>query len=744
MRANRIAKILWATLVFALPALILYHFYAPVFACPACYLFQDTGDGLKNYYTLAWYVVHDQGWHFTGMNYPYGENIIYTDNQPLLALLLRWMHHHILPMDRHIVGTLNLLLILSLYLGVLVNYHLLRRWNTGRWWALGSAACIIFLSPQIMRFHGHYGLAYVFFIPLLLLVLDYIVRGPGRKWMWGLLAGLLILATSLIHLYFLFLHLLVVLAFLLCWAWQKRKDAVVFRRVAITLTGVILLPGAILLGIRKYTDPVTDRPTEPWGIDYHTIDFKTTFFSFIHPFDYAWTKFFGIERPIMEKIAYTGLIGLLMLPAMIWFLFRKKPENDTDVMVKALAGAALITWCMGAGIFYQHGLKGVWEAIPVLKQFRGLGRFGLPFYYLYTLACSYVLWRFFDRLRYRSLMRPASYVLGAVSLIWGFEAYVNMAEQSAPITHENTILTDTKKTYLPLIDSAGYAPGDFQAILQLPLVVVGNENLGVVRGFWTLSEGMHVGWETGLPLMDYSMSRTSIRQGLDMLEMIADPSVTKRRAKLLQDKPLLLVCDESLMIPAEKRWLPLAKPLGKRGSISLYSISPAVFSTSRVPDPSSLERLQPCRGWFMDFEDHPCDTAMSGKGALPITYPGFPVWSYVDTVVGERQWIVSFWSYVDDKHASVAMPKIIEWDYLGSMIQATGWHRDLIDWAEVQGSWMQVNIPLTTRGRGYNYQLLIDNAGTVIDNLSIRPSTDTCLTRLPDQILINNIPVARR
>ena len=128
-------RILWITFVLALPGVILYAYFPKIFACPACYLFEDGGDGLKNYYTLDYYVKHDSGWHFSGMNYPYGENIIYTDNQPILALTLQWIDRHVTDIDRHIIGTLNMLMLLSIYFAVLIIYKLLRRWSVGRWWA---------------------------------------------------------------------------------------------------------------------------------------------------------------------------------------------------------------------------------------------------------------------------------------------------------------------------------------------------------------------------------------------------------------------------------------------------------------------------------------------------------------------------------------------------------------------------------------------------------------------------------
>src|SRR5687768_16710515 len=51
--------------------------------------FSPWGDGYKNYYTLAYYLRYDCGIHFAGMNYPFGENVVFTDNQPAIAWLLK-------------------------------------------------------------------------------------------------------------------------------------------------------------------------------------------------------------------------------------------------------------------------------------------------------------------------------------------------------------------------------------------------------------------------------------------------------------------------------------------------------------------------------------------------------------------------------------------------------------------------------------------------------------------------------
>ena len=98
-------------LLLAIPLYIINTSFDKVLKCPSCYLFEDSGDGLKNYFSLSWYVLHDDGLHFSGMNAPYGEHILFTDNQPILAVALRFVHKNIASRDGHIVGIVNILLI---------------------------------------------------------------------------------------------------------------------------------------------------------------------------------------------------------------------------------------------------------------------------------------------------------------------------------------------------------------------------------------------------------------------------------------------------------------------------------------------------------------------------------------------------------------------------------------------------------------------------------------------------------
>src|SRR4051812_8595675 len=58
------------------------------------------GDGAKNYYTYLYEVLYGKGIWFTGMNYPYGEHLVYTDAQPLIAVPLAFLRTY-LPVSRN-------------------------------------------------------------------------------------------------------------------------------------------------------------------------------------------------------------------------------------------------------------------------------------------------------------------------------------------------------------------------------------------------------------------------------------------------------------------------------------------------------------------------------------------------------------------------------------------------------------------------------------------------------------------
>ncbi|MFT4757242.1 MAG: hypothetical protein ACI91R_001895, partial [Vicingaceae bacterium] len=53
-------------------------FYSDAFFSPNSYLFSNSNDGIKNYYTYAYHIKNNKSvTNFEGLNYPYGESFLY-------------------------------------------------------------------------------------------------------------------------------------------------------------------------------------------------------------------------------------------------------------------------------------------------------------------------------------------------------------------------------------------------------------------------------------------------------------------------------------------------------------------------------------------------------------------------------------------------------------------------------------------------------------------------------------------
>ena len=93
---------------------------------PSRMLMHGGVDGIKNYYTLSWFLEHNVSWTtFEGMNHPYGDLTVYTDGHPLLAWILRLLGVG----GGDAVGILNLVLLFSLVPATWLTWDIFKRLN---------------------------------------------------------------------------------------------------------------------------------------------------------------------------------------------------------------------------------------------------------------------------------------------------------------------------------------------------------------------------------------------------------------------------------------------------------------------------------------------------------------------------------------------------------------------------------------------------------------------------------------
>ena len=716
-----------ATLIVVLGGLLSMEF-GKIISCPSCYLIVNSGDGLKNYYTPSYFVKYDEGLWFSGMNYPYGEHIVYTDNQPIISSSIKLLST-VLPLENDVIGIIHVLLLLSILIAGLCIYHILRKLSLPRWYAALVAIPITIMSPQIFRFASHYSLAYVCYYPIfLLLFINFLERiKQGGKWLRpGVLLGLWIAWMGFTHLYY-FFTASAFLGFYLVAHFVLNR----FRwdRLLTTLTVLLIVSAAFIYGTVKITDPVTDRPGEAWGVHVFSANPAGTLLPWYRPFKDIWPDLLNASPPNVENHSYLGAAVVLVTPVLLymmgWLVYRVMRRNSPRKYSRrwatrhaghplVLVLAAALMWVFAAGWYYELMNDWILQQLPVLTQFRSLGRLVWMICLVMGISTAWLLYRWIRVAKtWRGARRVMAFVgIGLLISLWLVES-VRVYQSYIP-THrfENDRLGKTT-TYPDFLASKQINPDDYQSILVLPLTVVGSEKYADDRGMWWLRQGFKMSWETGLPLLDYQMSRTSLSQTCDLIQLLSDDHIPKDRLKSMDNRPIFLIAgDEKNMTGAEKRLIGKADLLGELDDIRLYTLSLSAFNVSPTPIDSNILVS-------MNFNDLTTEKALSGNGAMQITQSPHQLFSLVDTFSAGATLRFSSWSYLGPQTPVFAAVTHQSQVQDGSTKKVGDYSMYHFKPHNVIGDWVETSFEFEMSGTGKTHQFTIQPVGTWVDSVRI-------------------------
>lgn len=548
----------------------------------------DTGvDGLKNYFNPMFYLKYDSGTHFSGMNYPYGEHLVFTDGQPLITWILKGGERMGLEVADHLPGIFNLLMFASIWLGMLLLFGIGRFFQLPSWYAMCVGIIIGALAPQLHRLAGHYALAYACILPACWLMLLHLFS-PSVKHRWKNVVGLLLLgiAASMIHVYYVMITGVFILSYhLIASLPYWRKD---WKRVGGTLMQGLLLAGIPVLifkAMLSFTDTVIDRPTHPYGFFDHLAYWEGVFFPEMGPIWDFWNYFADIKRVVNEGYAYVGLAGLLVA---VFTLFRWgrwiSQRRPYRIFSPALPGqlnksfwAGCLVLLFAMGIPFVWSLEFLLDVLGPLKQFRSLGRFAWVFYYTFSMYSAVYFFLVFRRIKMGSRAIMAFWTLGLVLLFWWGEAWIHMSHRRERILqweHTNW-LREARVDYPSWLEEAGQDEDDFQAILPVPAFFIGSEKLYTERvDYFSTRHAMLAAYQTGLPIASGLLSRTSLSQSLRLAQLLSNDYLEK---EILQEfpnrKPLLVIgVDDAPLTENEAGLIKKGIKLGTRDNISLYRL----------------------------------------------------------------------------------------------------------------------------------------------------------------------------
>ena len=751
-------------LAVAITAILLFIYYSHQILGADTIKYGVWGDGYKNYYTLAYYLKYDHGAHFTGMNYPFGENVLFTDNQPSVAWILKCVIKIFPELINHIYAFIVFAFFTGLLISAVVIYKIFREFEVDQFNAALFSTLIVLLSPQMQRLGGHFSLSYTFYIPAMMLLLIRLVKTEGRaKYFIGLL--LLNSFFVFVHIYYAAMSGLFVLLLAATYAFFRPTDLKTsFRKVSSLLAIIAIVPFVLLKTFLLITDKISDRPKAPWGF----IENRSTVADILlHPYTFT-SELIGRLFPhahIVYHFEGEGYIGLITIVTL--FVAAIVCLRSTKIRAKLCTGLypfnlfiipaiGIILFAL-AFPFCIDPIEKYYQKMPgIIKQFRASGRFNWYFYYTATIGACLLLYQLYTYLLTKNKVGAYS-LLVLVYGIWFIEDNMISNRLEKDFRANSVELDDAQyaKELLIKIHDAGKQVSDFQAIIPLAFFLNGSEKLYIESSVAYIA--MKQSLNTGLPIISCQMSRTSQSQTFEIANLISGPLIKKDVLRFFKNnKPLLLITHGDDLSKEERALLAKGKFLfEQRGNryleLDLSAFTDSIDETKKYFAQNRSKYLQHT-GYFSDdsianvvikrFEDEPKDYAVFGRGAHHSERE--PVYYYFDTLPLAKDstiYEVSYWVYTDSRRAAYPVMYISESDTSGKEVSKFDSNGKFS--TNIYGNWVRGSIDLTLYNRKNKLLLLGAGDYATFDEVMIRPKNVNVVTQLDNDstFIFNNFPI---
>ena len=739
---------------------------------PNSYYLGDTYDGFRTMMAAQYHVKYDSSYHhFEGMHYPYGDRLSFVDAQPLLTNSLKFISQHFTDISYSVPGVMNMALLISLWLSGLLLFLLLRKLELSLWYSLLVASGITFLSPQLARFDGHYGLAYTFAVPLLLYLLYRFEESQSIKsgiW-WSLVIGGSMWCITQLHNYlFALLFFTVALYFLLRLSIQNDRH---YFKKWLTGFGIqLLLPLAVLL-ISQSFDVVADRTARPFGFLVYEGHIDTIFISpdFLSG---RWIRSclpFRLPYLTFESYAYVGMVVSIFL---IWELIRLIKtrtiknaytycSNIQKRYLLAVFGAATILLLAALGMpFKIPGLEFLIDYLGPLRQFRSLGRFAWMFFYVANISVFYLLYQQSHRI---SNSKLRSIILILALGILGLEAIAFTFKKRTELISRPENRVEFMRSDNPWFDSIKF--DQYQAILPIPFYHGGSENIWIPSRGKVMHYSLWASLETGLPVMASFMGRTSLAQTINQVEFIGEPyRIPQILNDLPNDKPILLMVINKNYKQVKHRFDHLLyglKPIYADEKLRFYKLTISKIKEriawrhkKFLNELTTMKLVEHPHLWSIDssvnyiyknFDEQDSQRSYRGGGAFEAE-GGTVNPLYSGTIPKQRanaRYVFSLWYFVNQDMHPKTVVHFKEIDTTTKKVIADKTYQLSAYIRSIDDGWALTDIPITIQQEDSQIQLLLENddlKGEVfwVDEFQFRPSKARLFKKTTTEFARNN------
>lgn len=732
-------------------------------------------DGIKNYYSVLYNVAYDHGNHFSGMHYPFGDHMVFSDNMPLFSVLVKSIQQIFPALSPYTLGFMHFLLLFSFPLCAHYLYLILRHFKVGTIFAIIAAIFITFFSSQGIKIFAHYGMALLFYIPAIIYYVIKYTHSKQKKYLvYIFLVGAIVAA---LHLYNGAIVTILLgfagVANLLIKQDQTFKHRLKFTALLWSLGIAVLMPITIYL---KLTDTITDRPTYPFG----TLSNETKLNDLLvndvplgHIFQFAVGNATGIVGS--EGKSYIGIVSIIVLLLVgikkVKALLSKKKifvhPQDEELGVWLLTALFQLLFAMAIPFIIDRDFFA--DQISVLRNFRTIGRFAWPFYYVIMIYCTIIIYRKYEALKQKNRLYAANAVIALSVILWIIQLY-------GPVKYMRTFSANAPDNYARLYDKGGtnwndwlaqhnLKASDFQALLGLPFYHCNaSEKIWImaVNEDFNQFEFCKLSLQTSLPMFNSMLARSSWSQTFELVQIIDGKLNKKTILDKLNNKPLIILLDKNTPLKeTEQEWIEYADYIGERDqNFAVYSIDPqkvkqldAVYRDSlktlvnaKKEDYGILEDTTATFSYSNNFILNNNDTGFADKGMfLPQSRDG----DIVDTIripaeARNKEYSLSLWAKCNMYDYRTPYFELYQYDAGGKQTKFSDFNTKFS--TNIQGDWFLVTTNFKIKDQtAYIVLKALSGSRRIsykgLDNLLMQASQSIYFYKSPLRgLLLNNRP----
>lgn len=580
-------------------------------------LLERTGDSTKNYYSFLNHVKNDDSFiNSSNYNYPYGENIIFSDSTPLLATLVKIINS-VIPISSYLIGIFNFLIIFSIVFSSWIIYKLARAYKISALFSILLSIGMILITPQFMRIEGHYSLFFSFPIPLTWLLTLRYIKTKQKKYAW-------LNAISILLIYFLhpylglltngFSALTLISYYLLSYKSSSK------HLLWITLQSIT--PILLFFVFNSIVDSHTDRPQFAWGTLVYQQKVNSLFssnFSFLNPYILLHSKPLRVAGEAYLYLGWYSILAVITLFSIGVYRIIKKQKSRIKLnkLNVSLLISVLILFYFSLGLPLID-LKALIYKFPIISQFRTISRFSFPMFYFALIMLTLFLNNWVVKSKANKNLKTYFVTLLLFILIGeGFYIAKGFTKST-----DNSFI---EEAYDRQIFTESY-----QAIIPMPLYFNGGTHIIKSGSIYSNQESLRLSYIYNIPIIGTLTSRTSFSETKSIIK--AFHSYNSEEIPLFNDQLFLIVLDETQPLNEDEiRLINKSTLIHKEAKLSYYKISN--FDFKRRDLSKTYQEINACNNSINPT--YPCTTDSNAF----VYYLNFDSIQTNDTFMGEGSFI---------------------------------------------------------------------------------------------------------